>query len=101
MADVVLVNPVRDGLNLVAKEATLVNEHWTSVVLSERAGVVEELGQHCDVVNPFDIGATADAIAAGLARSRSDRERQGRARLAAARRRRPSQWLSEQLAAVS
>jgi trehalose 6-phosphate synthase len=101
LADVVLVNPIRDGLNLVAKEATLINEHWTSVVLSERAGVAAELGGHCDLVNPFDVSATADAIATGLDRSSRDRERQGRARLAAARRRHPSQWLSEQLAAVS
>jgi len=101
LADVVLVNPIRDGLNLVAKEATLVNETWPSIVLSERAGVAAELGQHCDLVNPFDIGATASAIEAGLSRSRAERERQGRARLAVARRRQPSQWLDEQLAAVS
>jgi trehalose 6-phosphate synthase len=101
LADVVLVNPIRDGLNLVAKEATLVNDRWPSVVLSERAGVADELGSHCDLVNPFDVSATADAIEAGLGRSRSERERRGRARLAAARRRQPSQWLEEQLAAVS
>lgn len=101
LADVVLVNPVRDGLNLVAKEATLVNENWPSIVLSERAGVAAELGHHCDLVNPFDVSATADAIEAGLTRSRPERERQGRARLAVARRRQPSQWLEDQLAAVS
>ena len=97
LADVVVVNPVRDGLNLVAKEATLVNERWTSVVLSERAGVAEELGEHCDVVNPFDVSATADAMARGLERSAEDRESRGRARLEVARRRQPSDWLDEQL----
>ena len=43
--DVLLVNPVMDGLNLVAKEAPLVNERDGVVVLSRQAGAYEELGE--------------------------------------------------------
>ena len=53
--DVLLVNPVFDGLNLVAKEACLVNERDGVLVLSENAGVHEELGEWALTVNPFDL----------------------------------------------
>ncbi len=64
--DVLLVNPIYDGMNLVAKEAMIVNEHSGALVLSENAGAHEELGEWAISVNPFDVGATADALHAAL-----------------------------------
>jgi trehalose 6-phosphate synthase len=60
--DVLFVNAIFDGLNLVAKEAPLVNTRHGVVVLSENAGVSEELGQWTLTVNPFDVAAQAEAI---------------------------------------
>ncbi|MGH8917237.1 MAG: alpha,alpha-trehalose-phosphate synthase (UDP-forming), partial [Actinomycetes bacterium] len=65
-ADVLLVNPIRDGLNLVAMEGPLVNERDGSLVLSRQAGCWDELGAHAFGVNPFDVEATAAALGAAL-----------------------------------
>ena len=56
------VNAIFDGLNLVAKEAPLVNERDGVLILSENAGAHEELGDWALSVNPFDVAAQADAI---------------------------------------
>ena len=64
--DVLLVNPVYDGLNLVAKEAAVVNQANGVIVLSENAGAHEELRGHVLSINPFDVEATADAMYTGL-----------------------------------
>jgi trehalose 6-phosphate synthase len=60
--DVLLVNAIFDGLNLVAKEAPLVNERDGVLILSENAGAYEELGDWALSVNPFDVAGQADAI---------------------------------------
>ena len=60
--DVLLVNAVFDGLNLVAKEAPLVNERGGVLVLSENAGAHEELGEWALTVNPFDVEGQAEAL---------------------------------------
>jgi trehalose 6-phosphate synthase len=73
--DVLLVNPVFDGLNLVAKEAFLVNEHDGVLVLSENAGVHEELGEWALTVNPIDISGQADALYAALRLEPAERRR--------------------------
>jgi len=64
--DVLLVNAIFDGLNLVAKEAPLVNERDGVVILSENAGSHDELGDWVLSVNPFDVSGQADAIHAAL-----------------------------------
>src|SRR6202022_43184 len=64
--DVLLVNPVYDGLNLVVKEGALVNHINGVIVLSENAGAHEELHAHVLSVNPFDVETTAPAMLAGL-----------------------------------
>ena len=64
--DVLLVNAIFDGMNLIAKEAPLVNERDGVVVLSENAGSHEELGEWAVTVNPFDVAGQADAIHAAL-----------------------------------
>jgi trehalose 6-phosphate synthase len=64
--DVLLVNPIYDGMNLVAKEGMTVNERDGVLVLSENAGAHEELGQWTVTVNPFDVDATAEALYTAL-----------------------------------
>jgi trehalose 6-phosphate synthase len=65
--DVLLVNAVMDGLNLVAKEAPVVNQRAGAVVLSVNAGAFEELGDWVVPVDPLDVSAAADALEAALA----------------------------------
>ena len=60
--DVLFVNAVSDGLNLVAKEAPLVNTRDGVLVLSTGAGVCEELGQWAVTVDPLDVAAQAEAL---------------------------------------
>lgn len=87
IADVLLVNPVRDGLNLVAKEAVSVNERDCALVLSRECGAWDELGEWALTVNPFDVSATADALERALTLDADDRrERAQRLREAAAAR---------------
>jgi trehalose 6-phosphate synthase len=71
--DVLFVNPVFDGLNLVAKEAPLVNERAGVVVLSENAGAYEELRDWVVAVNPFDVAGQADALHAALTMDAAER----------------------------
>ena len=60
--DVLFVNPIFDGLNLVAKEGPLLNERNGVLVLSENAGAADELAPWALLVSPFDIGEQADAL---------------------------------------
>jgi trehalose 6-phosphate synthase len=64
--DVLLVNAIFDGMNLVAKEAPLVNQRDGVVILSENAGAHDELGHWVLTVNPFDVTGQAEAIHAAL-----------------------------------
>jgi trehalose 6-phosphate synthase len=73
--DVLLVNAVRDGMNLVAKEAAVVNEKDGVLVLSEYAGAHEELGEHALTVNPYDLDEQADAIHEALTMPEDERKR--------------------------
>jgi trehalose 6-phosphate synthase len=77
--DVLLVNAVFDGLNLVSKEAPYVNERDGVLVLSENAGAHEELGEWAVSVNPFDVSAQADAIHEALTMSAAERRRRAEA----------------------
>jgi trehalose 6-phosphate synthase len=71
--DVLLVNAIFDGMNLVAKEAPLVNERDGVVVLSENAGAHAELGEWALTVNPFDVEGQAEAIENALAMDADER----------------------------
>jgi trehalose 6-phosphate synthase len=73
--DVLLVNAVRDGMNLVAKESAVINENSGVLVLSENAGAYEELGEHALTVNPYDVDEQAEALHAALGMPRDERER--------------------------
>ncbi|HLI25170.1 MAG TPA: trehalose-6-phosphate synthase [Acidimicrobiales bacterium] len=99
-ADVVLVNPVRDGLNLVAKEASLVNDRQGVLVLSRNAGCWEELGDASLVVNPFDVTATAGALEEALDMTPAERQERAAMWRKAVEARTPLDWFDEVLAAV-
>jgi trehalose 6-phosphate synthase len=71
--DVLLVNAIYDGLNLVAKEAPLVNERDGVLILSENAGAHEELGPWALSVNPFDLEEQAQAIHTAIDMGRDER----------------------------
>ncbi len=98
--DALLVNPVRDGLNLVAKEGPAVNERHGQVVLSTEAGVCGELAGAADEVNPFDLVATSDALAAVIDRSTEERRARSEQLRRDAEARTPEDWLADQLCAA-
>lgn len=98
--DVLLVNSIRDGLNLVAKEGPMVNERHGQLVLSTEAGASSELGSAADLIHPFDLEATASAIEAGLLRSPDERREVSAALRDLAVARTPADWLTDQLAAA-
>ena len=101
LADAVLVNPIRDGLNLVALEAVLVSERASALVLSTEAGAWEFLHDAGAIgINPFDVGATADALHLALAMDGVEREARHERLHAAVAARTPRDWLREQLAAA-
>lgn len=101
LADVVLVNPIRDGLNLVAFESALLSERASALVLSTEAGAWELLRDAGAIgINPFDVGATAEALHVALSMDTAEREaRHGRVRSAVSSRT-PRDWLREQLDAA-
>ena len=98
--DVLLVNAMFDGMNLVAKEGPLVNERDGVSILSENTGAHEELGEWALSVNPFDIQELANSIYAALTMPQPERRRraQGLARIVTSRD--PGDWIDEQLADI-
>jgi trehalose 6-phosphate synthase len=98
--DVLLVNPVRDGLNLVAKEGPLVNERDGVLALSRGAGAWDELGPHSAEVHPYDIRATSDALRGALQLPRDERAGRAGTLREAAGARNPVDWFAELLAAA-
>jgi trehalose 6-phosphate synthase len=97
-ADVLLVNPLRDGLNLVAKEGPLLSTRDVVVCLSRGAGAFDELGPSVIEVHPYDIEQTADALHRALTMDPDERSRRAAdlRRLAGARP--AAQWLDDQVA---
>jgi trehalose 6-phosphate synthase len=98
--DVLLVNAIFDGMNLVAKEAPLVNTRDGVVVLSENAGAHAELGEWALTVNPFDVEGQAEAIHRALTLDQDDRQRRLEAIRAHVRAHDVNEWLDLQLAAL-
>jgi len=99
-ADVLLVNPIRDGLNLVAKEGASVNERDAVLCLSREAGVWDEVGEAAVQVPPFDVAATADALDVALCMPADERKARAERLRTLAVARKPVDWLADQLAAA-
>ncbi|UQA93624.1 alpha,alpha-trehalose-phosphate synthase (UDP-forming) [Streptomyces halobius] len=100
LADVALVNPIRDGMNLVAKEIPVVSDDGCALVLSREAGAYAELGQDALVVNPYDIAATADALHTALSMDHGERAERTARLAAAATALPPDRWFLDQLEAL-
>jgi trehalose 6-phosphate synthase len=98
--DVLLVNAMFDGMNLVAKEGPVVNERHGVSILSENTGAHEELGEFALSVNPFDIQETADSIHAALTMDEEERRRRCSGLVSKLTERDPGDWIDEQLADI-
>jgi trehalose 6-phosphate synthase len=98
--DVLLVNAMFDGMNLVAKEGPLINERDGVSILSENTGAHEELGEFALSVNPFDVQELADAIYTALTMKPAERKRRAKGLADIVRERNPGDWIDEQLADI-
>ena len=96
--DALLVNPVFDGLNLVSKEAPLVNGRDGVLILSENAGSHEELRDWVVSVNPFDVYGQAEAIYEALTMDAAERRRRLEGLCAHVRQNDLAAWVAAQLA---
>ncbi|WP_328748354.1 trehalose-6-phosphate synthase [Streptomyces sp. NBC_00285] len=101
LADVALVNPIRDGMNLVAKEMPVVSDEGCALVLSREAGAYEELGDDAIVVNPYDVEQTATALHEALTMPAGERAERAKRLAAAATALPPAQWFLDQLNALN
>jgi trehalose 6-phosphate synthase len=100
LADVALVNPIRDGMNLVAKEVPVLSEEGCALVLSREAGAYEELRADAFTVNPYDVLETARALHEALSLAPEERADRAKRLAAAATALPPAQWFMDQLRAL-
>jgi trehalose 6-phosphate synthase len=100
VGDVLLVNPIRDGMNLVAKEVPIVSEHGCAVVLSAEAGAADEFADDALLVNPFDVSGTADALHRALSMHPDERLARSTRLGEVSSRLPPARWVAEQVAAL-
>ncbi|MFG2574684.1 trehalose-6-phosphate synthase [Streptomyces sp. NPDC048481] len=100
LADVALVNPIRDGMNLVAKEVPVVSDEGCALVLSREAGAYWELRDDAIVVNPYDVLETARALHEGLTMDPRERAERSARLAAAATALPPARWFLDQLNAL-
>jgi trehalose 6-phosphate synthase len=99
--DVLLVNPIKDGLNLVAKEGPLVNARDGVLCLSPEAGAYEELRDAALRVHPYDLEQTAAALHEALSMPADERAARAVRLRAAASARTPAMWLRDLVAHAS
>lgn len=103
--DVLVVNPLMDGMNLVAKEGPTLNRRNGALVLSQGAGSFEELGRFAvDIYDPLDVSETADALWAAIDLDAEERRHRATALSEIARSSKPGDWIEAQiddLAAIS
>ena len=96
--DVLFVNALADGLNLVAKEAPLVNDRDGVLVLSRGAGAYEELGEWAIGVDPLDVAGQAEALHVALSLGSGERAARAEALRSHVREHDLEEWLDLQLA---
>ena len=100
LADVLLVNPIRDGMNLVAKEGPLLSERGCALVLSREAGAAAELGGAALLVNPYDVTGTAKALHEALSMPDAERLRRAALLAEAGAASPPREWFADQVSAL-
>jgi trehalose 6-phosphate synthase len=99
--DVLLVNAIDDGMNLVAKEGPIVNQRHGGLVLSERTGARQQLASGAIIISPCDVYATAEALHQMLTMPEEERaERANRLRWLIERED-INVWLSRQLESIA
>jgi trehalose 6-phosphate synthase len=98
--DLLMVNSLFDGMNLVAKEAPAVNTRHGVVMLSENTGAHEELGDCTLTVNPFDIQEQADTIHRALKMQSEERILRAQRLREIVDDRDPGVWIEEQFADI-
>ncbi len=94
---VLVVNAIADGMNLVAKEAVIVNEHDMVLALPESTGAHDELGSFAVTLHPFDVAQQADALHQALTMPRQQRTELLRAAAEVVRHNDVQRWLTIQL----
>jgi trehalose 6-phosphate synthase len=95
--DVLLVNTIIDGMNLVAKEGCLLNEKNGVLILSEGAGAAIQLGDDALTIAPADVEGTAEAIYQGLTMPLQERRRRAERLRHAVETDNVAVWFQEQL----
>ncbi|GAA3222545.1 trehalose-6-phosphate synthase [Actinocorallia longicatena] len=100
VADVLVVNPIRDGMNLVAKEGPILSEKGCALVLSREAGAASELQEDALMVNPYDVSQTARALNRALLMPPEERRKRTARLVEAATALPPQRWFADQLAAL-
>ncbi len=95
--DLLMVNAMWDGMNLVAKEGPLINTRDGMIMLSENTGSHEEIGDCAISVNPFDVQEQADAMYTALTASKEERRRRMERLQEIIASRSPVDWIEDQL----
>jgi trehalose 6-phosphate synthase len=98
--DVLLVNPVKDGLNLVAKEGPILNQNDGVLCLSPDAGAWDELGEAAVEAHPYDLEHAANALHTALSMPAAERKARAARLRELAGARTPKDWLADQLDAA-
>nr|HNH87114.1 trehalose-6-phosphate synthase [Solirubrobacterales bacterium] len=98
--DLLMVNAIFDGMNLVAKEAPVINVRDGVLMLSENTGSHEELKEFALTVNPFDIQDQADVMCRALTMSPEERRERAEGLKRIIHSRTPADWIDEQLADI-
>lgn len=97
--DALVVNPLMDGMNLVAREGPAINEAGGALVLSAKAGASEDLGAIAVTIDdPYSVEETATAIERAIDMDTTTRRAQADALRAAVEARGPEDWIEPQLA---
>src|SRR6266404_6208775 len=95
--DVLLVNPIIDGMNLVAKEGPVVNQRNGVLVLSRTAGAFQQLGKASVPISPIDVTETAQALYEALTLPTDERRSKATLARQIVQRQDLNAWLSRQI----
>jgi trehalose 6-phosphate synthase len=98
--DVLIVNPLADGMNLVAKEGAVLNKHDGVLILSEEAGAAEEFGETPLLISPYDVYATREAIRQALEMTPAQRHQYAQAMATQVKENNIHHWFARQLADI-
>lgn len=101
VADVLLANPIRDGMNLVAEEGPVLSDRGCALVLSREAGAASVFGDDALLVNPYDITMTAQALREALEIPEDERRRRCQSIATTAESLAPKHWVAAQLTALA